>query len=94
MRPLLLLVAVAATACSSGTSQHTFVGVVTTTTPRLCVGRPAASGDCFLASEPQLRQLRLGECVSIRYKPLAGSGPRGRAISVGEAKPAPSWCHL
>jgi hypothetical protein len=92
-RSLSLLVATAAVSCSLGSSHLTLVGLVTTVTPRLCLGAPQATGDCFVASASQVAALRIGECLRVKYTPLSGAGPRGRVVSVAPLQKAPSVCH-
>lgn len=85
--------AAALVSCSSASPTHTFVGIVTTTSPRLCLGDPHASGDCFVATTSQLATQRVGQCLKITYVPLSGVGPRGRVVTLSPvAKPASS-CH-
>lgn len=90
----LVALSVLLTSCSSGSAGHSLVGVVTTTKPRLCLGGPQASGDCFAATSKQVGALRAGQCLKITYAPLSGIGPRGRLLSVTLLRDAPSWCHL
>jgi hypothetical protein len=92
-RRLVLLAATAVVGCSSGSSDHTFVGLVTTVTPRLCLGAPQAAGDCFIASASQVTELRVGKCVRVKYTPLSGVGPRGRVVSITPLQESPSDCH-
>lgn len=91
---VLVALSVLLASCSSGSSGHSLVGVVTTTKPRLCLGRPQASGACFAATSQQVGALRPGQCLKITYAPLSGIGPRGRLLSVTLLTDAPSWCHL
>lgn len=42
-----------------------FTGVVTTTTPKLCLGNPEAAGDCFEADPKFTNGLKLDECVTV-----------------------------
>jgi hypothetical protein len=89
----LLTAAAAVVSCSSALPGHTFVGVVTTTSPRLCLGGPHASGDCFVATASQLAAQRVGQCLKITYVALSGLATRGRVVTLSPvAKPASS-CH-
>ena len=57
-----------ASCAHSGTT--TWYGQVTTVHPRLCVGRHAALGDCFVGGPAaQIRTLRVGECVKVVFRP-------------------------
>jgi hypothetical protein len=66
----LLLMPVAGACGTSGS--RTWVGSVTTLSPRLCVGRHAATGDCFVASPTLLSGVRAGDCVEVTFKPAKG----------------------
>jgi hypothetical protein len=60
-----------------GADSNSRVGQVTTLSPRLCVGRHAATGTCFVAKSPQiLTTLHIGECVEVTFTPPQdGAGP-------------------
>jgi len=70
--------------CSSG---DRFTGVVTTTNPRLCLGRPEASGDCFVADAKFLDGLRMDDCVTVTYQTRNSPdpGPRGTVTAIERA---------
>lgn len=72
------------TGCSS---KSTMTGIVTTlSADRICVGRPAASGDCFTgASSTDLRNVKTGDCVKVIYRPGSASAA-SRAIHVMAVK--------
>lgn len=90
---LLTLATVLIAGCAHQAS-HTFLGVVTTMSPRLCLGRQAATGDCFVASGEITSRLVIGQCVEVTYRPIAGDGPRGEAMAARVIENAPRWCHL
>ena len=82
----LVIVTLAATflmlsGCSTG---DRFTGVVTTTNPMLCLGRPKASGDCFDADAKFLKGLQMDDCVTVTYQPRSSRDP------VREARSQPS----
>lgn len=85
-RPLLGMVAIVVSVAIGGctTTSDRFTGVVTTTAPSLCLGAPAASGDCFVATAQFIEGLRLNDCVTVVYRaadsPLPG--PRGTVTAV------------
>lgn len=91
---VLLTAAAALVSCSPASPGHTFVGVVTTTSPRLCLAGPRASGDCFVATASQVAPRRVGQCLKITYVPFSGIGPRGRVASISPVAKASSSCHL
>jgi len=68
--------------CGSG-GDH-FTGIVTTTTPRLCIGAADAAGDCFVAEPSLVATLHLDDCVVVTYRPSDSPelGPRGTATAV------------
>ena len=68
--------------CRSGADHLT--GIVTTTTPRLCIGAADAAGECFLGDPSLVSNLRLDDCVVVTYRPSTdpAPGPRGTATSV------------
>jgi hypothetical protein len=69
-----LLALLALVACSSPPSQ-TWTGQVTTLTPRLCVGRADAAGDCFVTSSALPVELRIGSCVTVTFTRRSDAGP-------------------
>jgi hypothetical protein len=43
---------------------------------RICVGRHAAMGDCFVATSPALlADVQVGDCVEVTFKPAKDAGP-------------------
>lgn len=59
-----------------GAAPHSWVRAVTTLTPRLCVGRYAATGECFTGGPPsQVASLRIGECVEVTFIPNSNDTP-------------------
>lgn len=76
--------------CSGG---DRFTGVVTTTSPRLCLGRPDASGDCFVVDAKLLSALKMNECVTVTYQARANSdpGPRGEVTAVERSDECSRW---
>lgn len=81
---VLLIVAVSVTACGT-TSTTTWYGTVTTLQPRLCVGRPAAMGDCFTGETPSmLAWLRVGQCVRVTFDRNTGRLRDLRQASFGD----------
>ena len=61
-------------ACDSNSQQ--LVGLVTTLSPHLCVGRHSATGKCFDgANSAAVARLHIGECVQITYSPSGNNGP-------------------
>lgn len=80
----LLCLAFLSGACSAGDAQ--FTGVVTTVAPRVCLGRPDASGDCFLVSNAVPSGVRVGDCVTVSYRLEAGPpGLRGSVTALERA---------
>lgn len=74
----LALAVTAATAGCSGSSTQDWYGQVTTLTPRLCVGRHAATGDCFTGGPTdQTAKVKVGDCVHVVFKPRAKNAPPG-----------------
>ena len=62
-----LLGALGLSSCG-GKNQVTWIGPVTATVPRLCVGQPAAAGECFDVAGVQLPQgLHAGDCVGVKF---------------------------
>lgn len=76
-----LAVALAATLTScSASKEHGWYGQVMTLTPRLCVGRHAATGDCFTGGPAgQVAAVKPGDCVHVVFKPPAASAAAGPA---------------
>jgi FlaG/FlaF family flagellin (archaellin) len=71
---VILMVAVALSSACSGHSH--LVGSVTQLSPTLCVGRPAALGDCFTGADAStLSSLRVGDCVAVDFTRTNGEGP-------------------
>jgi hypothetical protein len=56
-------------------------------TSNVCVGGPAASGDCFTASAAQLRGLRVNECVVAHWR--SGGDPGAAPDVLISVKPRP-----
>jgi hypothetical protein len=81
-----LTLVVALSGCSHR-SQHDSTGSVSTLTPQLCLGGPAASGTCFeVVDTSVLDGVTVGECVTVADKAGRSSSQRV-AVSV---KPASS----
>lgn len=78
-----------AAGCSSSDTE--FTGVISTLTPRLCLAKPAAAGDCFEAPEVLLKGKKVDDCVTVDYVPnqAAGAGPRGTVTKVTPAAECP-----
>jgi hypothetical protein len=76
-----LLVLAGGVGCSSasidGIPQPLLGPVTVISGGNVCVGGPAASGDCFIAPAAKLRGLHFNECVLVRWKSAreAGAAP-------------------
>jgi hypothetical protein len=93
-RSAFLLILLVSSGAATGCDRHTqsWVGEVTTISPRLCVGRSEAAGTCFIVRDSQtLKKVHIGECVRVRFTPPQdGVGPS----SLKAIKPVdPEW-HL
>ena len=91
----LVIVTLAATflmlsGCSTG---DRFTGVVTTTNPMLCLGRPKASGDCFDADAKFLKGLQMDDCVTVTYQPRSSRDPvpRGTVTAIERTDECSQW---
>jgi hypothetical protein len=70
---LLLLLVFGVVGCGAGPD---WVGQVSFLSPRLCVARHAAMGDCFEGeSASTLASLRIGECVKVTFTRITRDGP-------------------
>jgi hypothetical protein len=68
------------TGCKSADQQ--WYGQVTLTSPRLCVGRHAALGDCFVGGpRSQVNALHVGQCLHVQFQAGKDNGP-DRLLSV------------
>ena len=66
----------------SGAERRTYVGQVTEVdVSGVCIGGPAASGECFVRVQVTER-LRVNDCVSVTYTPDARSLAPSRATTV------------
>ena len=54
-------------------SETGWYGTVTSLRPLLCVGRHAATGECFVAG-PATVAVRVGECVRVTFRPSTPAG--------------------
>lgn len=84
---MLLLSGGVVTACDRHT--QSWVGEVTTTSPRLCVGRSGAAGTCFIVPDSRtVKKMHIGECVTVKFTtPKDGAGPSSlMAIKPADAK--------
>lgn len=70
-----------------------FTGTVSTFGSRLCLARPEAAGDCFLATGQQLKGLRINECVTVTYTPgtIPDEGPQGTVTNVEASNECSQW---
>jgi len=87
--PLVAALVSASIGCTPPTP--TFTGTVTTLGPRLCLGRPQATGDCFDVPASLLTGRRIGDCLTVEYvENPSVPGPRGTATKV-EASTGCDW---
>jgi hypothetical protein len=85
---------VSAALLSGCASPEPFVGTVMTLSPNLCVGRHAATGDCFTdVDASSLSRLHLGDCVKVEFTPSSNSGPKHvKTIALVPATSYPDDC--
>lgn len=68
-------------------SHESMSGEISSVTPRLCVARHAAMGDCFVPRPGvDVSALRVGECINVRYVSGNGDGP-SQLYSLAEIDP-------
>lgn len=65
-----------------------WTGQVTTLGPAFCVGRHAATGECFKAKPSLIAKLYVGECVMVTY--ASNSGTVAPTLSAVKEVPASS----
>lgn len=91
-RLTLVLVGLTAGGIVAGCVAHrdSWVGEVTTLSPRLCVGRHDATGACFIARSPQiLTTLHIGECVEVSFTSSQDVAEPSRLKTI-----KPAWARL
>lgn len=76
-----LAIGVFAGGCGASDAHH-LIGVVTTVSPNLCVGKTAAEGICVEASPSIITSVTVGECVEVTYARKRANGTDGTASAV------------
>jgi len=83
-----------------GCSPHTIGGIreplrgpiTVLSATQVCVGGPAASGDCFVATASQLEGLREGQCVLAHWKSGGDTAAADDLVSIAPVSGTPPDC--
>jgi hypothetical protein len=82
---VIALCAIACLASCGHSNVRTTIGSVSTTSPNLCVARPAAKGLCLNTGSVDVSSLRAGECVKATYRTPGTQGADGELTKVQSA---------
>jgi hypothetical protein len=53
---------------TGGSGRQKLTGVITALQPKLCVGRPQGTGQCFTATAAERTGVSVGDCVTVTYR--------------------------